>query len=126
MSDPIRNFEYCATCMLVYDLTLCHFTLDDCPLCSYVSESDELYDMSNDRDEMENERDEREMERDQMEMERDSVQEDAYEYEKTIGALDDDLSEAQERIRELERDALSHEYYRGDLNGNERGLQNRE
>ena len=109
MSDHegvIQYFEYCAECQLVYDSTLCFGRLIECPNCDRMANANDLHYMEQERDDMEVERDDANAERDDMEMDRDTLQENEYQLERRADELEGDLSDARDRIKELEHELL--------------------
>lgn len=105
MTDPLKYFEHCEKCGLVWDANLSSYENSHaCPFCSYIEATDELYDTKQELGEMENERDDALIGREDMEADRDSAQEDVYQLESQMDRLEGDLSEARDRIRELEQE----------------------
>lgn len=105
MTDPLKYFEYCPDCGLIWDANLSAYENSHaCPFCAYIETTDELFDTKNELEEMENERDDERGEREDAELDRDSVIEDNYLLEGKLDRFESDLSEAQDRIKELEQE----------------------
>lgn len=68
--NPIRYFEYCAACGLMYDSHSVFIGVPfECPNCLRMALADTLYEAEGERDDYRTERDEYEIERDDFENE---------------------------------------------------------
>ena len=91
--SPIRYFEYCAACGLMYDSHSVFISEPyDCPNCLRIALADELYDTNLELDDAKTERDEYELERD--------------DFENELGYAEETIGKLQTEIADLENSAI--------------------
>ena len=91
--SPIRHFEYCAACGLMYD-THSVFRSEpyDCPNCLRIALADEIFDTNLELEDAKTERDEYELERD--------------DFENELGYAEETIGKLRTEIANLENSAI--------------------